>query len=72
MADDKNIKYTIEQSTTGQQFGSFAGNGDVENYPEPYRSYARNADSGQEFSAEIEGERHNNLVVLAEELGDDE
>lgn len=64
MAD--NIKYTIEQISTGEQFGEFAGNGDVDNYPEPYRTYAKNAESGQEFSAEINGERHGGLIVRAE------
>lgn len=61
-----NVKYTIEQSSTGEKFGEFAGNGDIDNYPEPYRTYAKNAESGQEFSVELNGERHGGLTVTAE------
>lgn len=60
------IKYTIVQVTSDEEFGAFVGHGDVDDYPEPYRSYARHADSGQEFSLEIEGTMHNNLIVRSE------
>jgi hypothetical protein len=67
MADEPtNFKYTLQQQTTGTVVGAFEGNGNVSEYPEPYRSYAEAAETKKLFSVEIEGERFSNIEVTAE------
>lgn len=68
MNDHPIFEYTVEQLSTGVEFGKFQGNGDVDDYPEPYRTMARNADSGAAFTMEIDGTTYTGLVVRVEEV----
>lgn len=60
------IKYTVVQESTDEEFGAFEGDGNVDDYDEPYRSYALAADTGARFQIDIDGTIHKGVMVRAE------